>query len=140
MNILLWLSSPAYRAHRRRIRVSSSLILPRYTGRMVLGCLLAALVAALLAMGLGADAAHAEAERSSCTVYVTVEAGSTLNGRAEPSKQGEICARFGRGDALDVVSYQEGWYSVLGSEYGHCWVSADYVSSDAPTDEPSSGV
>lgn len=92
------------------------------------------------AMCLWGCPAHAGAVPSAGTVYVVVEAGSTLNGRTEPSKRGEVCARFECGDALNTVDYQAGWYSVIGSEYGTCWVSADYVSSEPPTDAPSSAV
>lgn len=107
---------------------------------MMLGlvlAMLAILILALIASPIVTDwlsdnlpGAHAES-----VIYANVSRHSTLNGRAEPSKDSERCARFESGEELTVISYKDGWYEVVGSEYGTCWVSADYVS-DAPAAEP----
>ncbi|MDD3336769.1 MAG: SH3 domain-containing protein [Eubacteriales bacterium] len=88
------------------------------------------IIVAAINIALGISTAGAES-----ILYAAVSEGSSLNGRAEPDKHSERCASYAAGDELTVISYQDGWYEVVGSEYGTCWVSADYVSDTPQTGE-----
>lgn len=67
---------------------------------------------------------------SSCseTLYVCTR-GDDLNGRAAPSKSARVEAHFPNGEALEAVSYHDGWVEVIGGETGTVWCSQKYLSS-----------
>lgn len=73
---------------------------------------------------LFALASGAEAE----TLYV-VTRGDPLNGRARPECGARIEARFEPGEALEPLSYRNGWVEVVGGETGTVWCSQKYLSS-----------
>lgn len=62
------------------------------------------------------------------TLYVCTR-GDDLNGRAAPDKSARIEARFSNGEALEAVSYRDGWVEVIGGESGTVWCSQEYLSS-----------
>lgn len=62
------------------------------------------------------------------TLYVCTR-GDDLNGRACPNKSSRIEARFSNGEALEAVSYHDGWVEVVGGETGTVWCSQEYLSS-----------
>lgn len=62
------------------------------------------------------------------TLYVCTR-GDDLNGRAAPNKSARIEARFSNGEALEAVSYHDGWVEVVGGETGTVWCSQEYLSS-----------
>lgn len=55
--------------------------------------------------------------------------GDDLNGRSAPDKSARIEARFANGEALEAVSYRDGWVEVIGGETGTVWCSEKYLSS-----------
>lgn len=65
---------------------------------------------------------------SSETLYVCTSGGD-LNGRYKPSIHSSVEARFSNGEALEAVSYMEGWVEVVGGESGTVWCSQEYLSS-----------
>ncbi len=69
------------------------------------------------------------------TMYVVVDSESVLNGRAKPSAESEIVAIYNLGNELKIISIENGWANVIGSEYGTCYVFAKYLSYEKPFDE-----
>lgn len=73
---------------------------------------------------LGIDPACAE------TMYVAVEKGSHLNGRATPV-DGDIEAKLLPGWTVEVVRTADGWALIDGyGEGGCCWVDAHYLTKE----------
>jgi len=73
---------------------------------------------------LGIDPACAE------TMYVAVEEGSRLNGRATPV-DGDIEAKLLPGWTVEVVQTADGWALIDGyGEGGCCWVDAHYLTKE----------
>ena len=71
-------------------------------------------------------------ESAAETLYVITN-GDDLNGRASPSKHASVEAHFENGEAVEAVSYQDGWVEVVGGETGTVWCSQDYLSSSQST-------
>lgn len=74
-------------------------------------------VVALLFHGASAETLYA------CTVR------DDLNGRSRPSTSAPIEMRIPPGDAVEAVSYKDGWVEVVGGESGTVWCKAEYLSS-----------
>ncbi|MDD3212105.1 MAG: hypothetical protein PHY64_00400 [Eubacteriales bacterium] len=94
------------------------------------------LLLALVALLLTVTIYDAVAETQATPMYVTVSAGSWLNGRAKPDAKSSIEARFQRGDTVDVYEVEGSWARVAGGEDGTVWCCIDYLSDTAPGTEP----
>lgn len=108
---------------RRRLR--------NWLEQMAAGALLTVIMLALFVLlyaagltALGIDPACAE------TMYVAVEKGSHLNGRASPV-DGAIEAKLLPGWEVEVVRTADGWALIDGyGEGGCCWVDAHYLAPE----------
>lgn len=55
--------------------------------------------------------------------------GDMLNGRSAPNKHAPIEAHFTNGQAVEAISYCDGWIEVVGGETGTVWCHQDYLSA-----------
>lgn len=79
-------------------------------------------------MVLAAKLAEAE------TMWVDVAPGSHLNARSKP-RTGQIEAKLGRGQAVEVTQIRDGWATIIGwGECYTCYVDARYLSGEALAD------
>ena len=61
-------------------------------------------------------------------LYVCVDEGSFLNGRAAPSKKADVTMKLYSGDTVEVVDVVDGWVEIIGGESGTSFVDSHYVS------------
>ena len=66
------------------------------------------------------------------TLFVHVQDGSYLNGRMKPSKDSAIEIRLFRGDAVSVITIENGWAEIIGGEAGTAWCCVDYLADYPP--------
>ena len=89
----------------------------------------------MIGTALGVAIAHAEGiQGAGKTLYVTVAPGSTLNARLAPV-DGEIAARYDRGDTVDVLSTADGW-AAIDHAGDTLYCSLMYLSDIPPMEEP----
>lgn len=74
-------------------------------------------VISVLLYGAGAETLY------SCTIK------DDLNGRSRPSTSSQVEMRIPPGEAVEAVSYSNGWVEIVGGETGTVWCKAEYLSS-----------
>lgn len=72
-------------------------------------------------------------QSASAEVLYVCTNGDPLNGRAEPSKNARVEARFDDGETVEALGYHNGWVQVIGGESGTVWCSLEYLSATLET-------
>ena len=95
--------------------------------RTILKKLLAFIVMISMIFSLAFAEKVDENKRETTTLYVTA---NRLNGRARPSKQSSVEARFEKGDPLKAYGWDEShnWIEVIGGETATVWIWWEYVT------------
>lgn len=82
----------------------------------------------ILSVGIVAHAEEPYIRDGGTIMYVCVDEGSFLNGRAEPSRYSEATMRLYNGYEVEVVGSSGDWLEIVGGESGTSFVKAEYIS------------
>lgn len=113
-----------YKIRRENNKLLNDIMGPDYTLR-ILGIILAVIFILAGICLYCVDTAYAESD----ILYVCVNEGSHLNGRARPSKHADITMKLYKGDAVEVIeAVDDGWLKIVGGETGISYIDSRYVS------------